>query len=201
MRSEPLAVRLALTLVMILFIAQWCVSVLGISRIDLLVVVTFAWATTTARRLVGTVPDEPRLVPGRRLDFLMSAAGGQIMWIVLPLAHRAEPDAWFWRPLALGPEASAGGALLLLGCALYPFLRRLVLRHERGSHSSLSAGDLDAPLLCFSLFLVSGSLIFAGVALASMAAMLLQAFRAPASEPAACWWGQAIPTRSPKLSH
>ena len=201
MRSESLAARLALTLVMTFAIAHWCGSVLGISRVDLLVVVSFAWTSTAMRRLMSAEPDEPRLVPGRRLEFLMSAAGGQILWVVLPVVHRADPDAWFWRPLAITTEASAAGAILALGCALYPFLRRLVLRHERGSHASLSTGDLDAPLLCFSLFLVSGSLIFAGVALASMAAMLLRAFRAPVSEPAAFWWGQAIPTRSPKLSH
>jgi hypothetical protein len=190
MRREPFVARLAQSLVITFAIAQWCVSVLGIARMDLVVLITFAWAAATARRLVGPAPQGPFLVPGRRVEVLVSALGGQVMWILLPVLRRAEPEGWIWQPLPIGAAASAAGALVLVGCALYPFFKFFVL--GRGPRTSASAPELDAPLLCFGLFLVSGSLVFAGVAIATVAAMSLQVFRAGTLEPA------SAPPRTPQ---
>jgi len=181
MHREPFVARLAQSLVITVFIAHWCVSVLGIARTDMLVVVTVAWAAATARRLVGPAPHGPLFVPGRRFEVAMSALGGQVMWLLLPVLRRADPEGWIWQPVPIGAEASAVGALVLVGCALFPFFNFFVW--GRGPRTSPSAATLDAPLLCFGLFLVSGSLVFAGVAFATIAAMALQVFRGCMLEP------------------
>ncbi len=103
MHREPFVARLAQSLVITVFIAHWCVSVLGIARTDMLVVVTVAWAAATARRLVGPAPHGPLFVPGRRFEVAMSALGGQVMWLLLPVLRRADPEGWI---LAAGAHRS-----------------------------------------------------------------------------------------------
>lgn len=176
MRPEPFVARLAQSLVITLAISHWCVSVIGIARMDLAVVVTFAWAAATARRLMDAGPAGPLLMPGRRVEIVMSALGGQVLWILLPMLRRANPDGWMWEPVPIEAEAAVAGAVVLVGYILYPFFRRLAL--AQGLEIGPSAPELDAPLLCFGFFLVSGSLVFAGIAFATIAALSFQVFGA-----------------------
>jgi hypothetical protein len=96
---------------------------------------------------------------------IVSALGGQILWVVLPYVQLSDPNAWFCATLAIPPMYVAVSGVVAVSWALHPFLMELL-----GRHASPHDSDLDAPVLYCSFFLLSGNLVFAASAFASLVA-------------------------------
>ena len=96
---------------------------------------------------------------------IVSALGGQILWIVLPYVQLSDPNAWFCATLAIPPTYVAVSGVVAVSWSLHPFVMGLLGRQASPHHS-----DLDAPVLYCSFFLLSGNLVFAASAYASVVA-------------------------------
>jgi len=86
---------------------------------------------------------------------------------VLPYVQLSDPNAWFCAALAIPPMYVAVSGVVAVSWALRPFLMELLGRRASRHHS-----DLDAPVLYCSFFLLSGNLVFAASAFASLVAFL-----------------------------
>ena len=158
-----LAVKMMPTVIVTFAIAQWVSRVLGTARLETMVI-AFAWATATGHQLLISRPMERAQGFRWSLDTVLSALGGQILWVVLPCVQFAYPDAWFCAPLTIPPTLVATGMVAAVCWPLHPFVMRLRAWHASARHS-----EFDAPVLYCSFFLLSGNLVFAASAYASVA--------------------------------
>lgn len=163
MRSR-LAVKMMPSVIMTFAIAQWISGVLGAARLETMVI-AFVWTIATARQFM-TSRRSGQLQKFRwSLSMIFSALGGQILWVVLPCVQLSDPSAWFCATLAIPPMYVAVSGVVAVSWALHPFLMGLLGRQASPHHS-----DLDAPVLYCTFFLLSGNLVFAASAYASVVA-------------------------------
>jgi hypothetical protein len=163
MRSR-LAVKMMPSVIMTFAIAQWISGVLGAARLETMVI-AFVWTIATARQFM-TSRRSGQLQKFRwSLSMIFSALGGQILWVVLPCVQLSDPSAWFCATLAIPPMYVAVSGVVAVSWALHPFLMGLLGRQASPHHA-----DLDAPVLYCTFFLLSGNLVFAASAYASVVA-------------------------------
>jgi hypothetical protein len=161
-----LAVKMMPTVLMTFAIAQWVAAVLGVARLETMVI-TFAWTIATGHQFI-TARRADQLQKFRwSPNTILSALGGQILWVVLPCIQLADPNAWFCATLAIPPMVVAASGAVALYWSLHPLAMRMLGRQASPHHS-----DLDAPVLYCSFFLLSGNLVFAASAYASVVAFL-----------------------------
>ena len=163
MRSR-LAVKMMPSVIMTFGIAQWVSGVLGAARLETMVI-AFVWTIATGRQFM-TSRRAGQLQKFRwSLSMILSALGGQILWVVLPCVQLSDPNAWFCATLAIPPMYVAVSGVVAVSWSLHPFVMGLLGRQASPHHS-----DLDAPVLYCSFFLLSGNLVFAASAYASVVA-------------------------------
>ena len=161
-----LAVKMMPSVIMTFAIAQWISGVLGDARPETMVI-AFAWTLATGRQFI-TSHRAGQLQKFRwSPDAILSALGGQILWVVLPCVQLAEPKAWFCATLTVPSMIVAVSAVVAVAWSMHPLLMRSLRRDASPSHS-----ELDAPVLYCSFFLLSGNLVFAAAAYASVVAFL-----------------------------
>lgn len=163
-----LAVKMMPTVLMTFAIAQWVSAVLGVARLETMVI-TFAWTIATGHQFM-TARRADQLQKFRWSPHtIVSALGGQILWVALPCVQLSDPNAWFCATLAIPPMYVAVSAVVAISWALHPFVIGLLGRGQASPQSS----DLDAPVLYCSFFLLSGNLVFAASACASVVALFV----------------------------
>jgi len=163
MRSR-LAVKTMPSVIMTFAIASWISGVLGAARLETMVI-AFVWTIATARQFI-TSRRAGQLQKFRwSCDTILSALGGQILWVVLPCVQFAHPNAWFCATLTIPPTIVAASGAVAVYWSLHPLVIGLLGRQASPHHS-----DLDAPVLYCSFFLLSGNLVFAASASASVVA-------------------------------
>lgn len=147
-------------------IAQWCLVMLGTARLQT-VLIAFAWAAVTGHQFVTSRRIEQVKSFRWSPDAILSALGGQILWVVLPLVQFSQPDAWYCVPVTIPPALIAMGAMVALCWPLRPFVMRRL-----APDVSARCLELDAPVLYGSFFLLSGNLVFAAAVYASVVLLL-----------------------------
>jgi hypothetical protein len=163
MRSR-LAVKMMPSVIMTFGIAQWISGVLGAARLETMVI-AFVWTIATGRQFM-TSRRAGQLQKFRwSLSMILSALGGQILWVVMPCVQLSDPNAWYCATLAIPPMYVAVSAVVAVSWSLHPFVMGLL-----GRQASPHQSDLDAPVLYCSFFLLSGNLVFAASACASVVA-------------------------------
>jgi len=160
-----LVMKMVPCLVVTLIIARWNGALLGTARLQT-IVITFAWAAAVVHQFLTPRPTEP-VEQLSSLDLILSALGGQILWVLLPLIQLGHPGAWYSVLLTIPSALSATGAIL----ALYWTLNRFVMR-LRTQSATARCSEFDGPVLYGSFFLLSGHPIFAAGACASVIALL-----------------------------
>jgi hypothetical protein len=165
-RSQRLSLpaRLSRAVVVTVAILSWCSYMVGPDRLPVVLLLTFAWASMTARQAMAERASEA--AAGRAADAMLSLAGGQLLWGLAPALRSVNPEGWFWLPVALPPVLAVAGALLTIGWTLHPFVAGP--RPLHGAQHASAEGALDTPVLGVSFFLVSGQLVFAMVACVSV---------------------------------
>ncbi len=156
-----LTVKMMPSVIMTFAIAQWVSGVLGAARLETMVI-AFAWTIATGRQFMTSRPGELQKFRWS-VDAVLSALGGQILWVVLPCVQFAYPDAWFCAPLTIPPTLAATGMVVAVCWPLHPFVMRL-----QAWLASAQRSEFDAPVLYCSFFLLSGNLVFAASAYASV---------------------------------
>jgi len=165
MRSR-LAVKTMPSVIMTFAIASWISGVLGAARLETMVI-AFVWTLATARQFI-TSRRAGQLQKFRwSRDTILSALGGQILWVVLPCVQFADPNAWFCATLTIHPTIVAASGAVAVYWSLHPLVMGLLGRRASSRHS-----ELDAPVLYCSFFLLSGNLVFAASAYASLVGFL-----------------------------
>jgi hypothetical protein len=163
MRSR-LAVKMMPAVIMTFAIAQWISGVLGAARLETMVI-AFVWTIATARQFM-TSRRAGQLQKFRwSLSTILSALGGQILWVVIPCVQLSDPNAWYCATLAIPPMYVVVSGVVAVSWSLHPFVMGLLRRQ-----ASPDLSDLDAPMLYCSFFLLSGNLVFAASACASIVA-------------------------------
>jgi len=176
MQSRLVAQMMPCTVVTLL-IAQWNGALLGTAKLET-VVITVAWAAAVVHQFLTSRRREPVQRFRWSLDLILSALGGQVLWVVLPWLQFANPDAWYSVQLTIPPTLTATGAIVALCWPLQPFVMRVRARHASARHS-----EFDAPALYGSFFLLSGNLIFAVGAYASVVTLLARRMKWPKTRP------------------
>jgi hypothetical protein len=128
--TRRLALRptdLIVLVVVVGFVVPVASDLLGIRDPRAIVVLAVCWASAALRRLIAWRTGQWR--PRRFLqDGGGRAAAGAIIvlgfapWFVLPLLQGYSPHSPLWGPISLPPWLRAGGAVLLLGGVIRPFL-------------------------------------------------------------------------------
>src|SRR6478672_4158522 len=145
MRSR-LAVKTMPSVIMTFAIASWISGVLGAARLETMVI-AFVWTIATARQFI-TSRHAGQLQKFRwSRDTVLSALGGQILWVVLPCIQLSDPNAWFCATLAIPPMYVAVSGVVAISWSLHPFVMGLLGRQASPYHT-----DLDAPVLYCSFF-------------------------------------------------
>ncbi len=161
-----LAVKMMPSVIMTFAIAQWVSAVLGAARPETMVI-AFAWTIATGRQFM-TSRRAGELQKFRwSADAILSTLGGQIVWVVLPSIQVGHPNAWFCATLTTTPMIVAVSGVVAVYWSLHPLVMGLLGRQASPHHS-----DLDAPVLYCAFFLLSGNLVFAASAYASVTAFL-----------------------------
>jgi hypothetical protein len=163
-RRSRLAVKMMPSVIMTFGIAQWISGVLGAARLETMVI-AFVWTIATGRQFM-TSRRAGQLQKFRwSPSTILSVLGGQLLWVVLPCVQLSDPNAWFCATLAIPPMYVAVSGVVAVSWSLHPFLMGLFGRQASADHS-----DLDGPVLYCSFFLLSGNLVFAASAYASVMA-------------------------------
>src|SRR6266516_4290132 len=151
--------------IMTFAIAQWCGVVMGTARLQT-VLIAFAWAAVTGHQLVTSRREQVQRFHWSP-DVILSALGGQMLWVALPLVQLAHPDAWYCVPVTIPPSLIAMGAVVALCLPVRPFVMRRQAPDVSARHM-----EFDAPVLYGSFFLLSGNLVFAAAVYASVVILL-----------------------------
>lgn len=179
-----LLMKMVPCMVVTLVIAQWNGALLGTASLQT-IVITFAWAAAVVHQFLASRPTEPVQRFSRSPDLIVSALGGQILWVLLPLVQLAHPGAWYSVLLTIPSALTATGAILALYWTLHPFVMGLRTRNATARRS-----EFDGPVLYGSFFLLSGHLIFAAGACASVISLL--ASRIKWAEVTREWFGCGV---------
>jgi hypothetical protein len=163
MRSR-LAVKMMPAVIMTFAIAQWISGVLGAARLETMVI-AFVWTIATARQFMTSRRAGQFQKFRWSLSTILSALGGQILWVVIPCVQLSDPNAWYCATLAIPPMYVVVSGVVAVSWSLHPFVMGLLRRQ-----ASPDLSDLDAPMLYCSFFLLSGNLVFAASACASIVA-------------------------------
>ncbi len=161
-----LAIKTMPAAIMTFALAQWVSAVLGAPRLETMVI-AFAWTIATGHQFI-TARRADQLQKFRwSPNTILSALGGQILWVVLPCVQLADPNAWFSTTMTIAPMIVAVSGAVAVAWSLHPLVMRLL-----GRQASLHQSGLDGPVLYCSFFLLSGNLVFAASAYASVVAFL-----------------------------
>lgn len=185
-RPSMSAVRSRLVLQMMpsaivtLAIAKWCGAMLGTASLQTFVI-AFAWAAVAGHQLVTSRRAEQVQGFHWSLDMILSALGGQILWVVMPWVQFTHPDAWYFVPVTIPSALVATGAIVALWLPLRPFVMRRLAPAASTRHS-----EFDAAVLYGSFFLLSGHLVFAAAVYASVVTLLARRVK----------WDELTPTLS-----
>ena len=163
----PLPARLIRLLLVTFSVAQFCRVFAGTAPRPALVVMTFAWASIIASQLTdadrGGAAAEGLWPADTALGFL----SGQLLWAA-PLARVVAPEHWFWLPIQVPSALTAAALVAIVCCPLRPFWNRVV--GQRGA--LMVSRDFDLAILCSGFFMLSGSLVFAVGAAASLTTVI-----------------------------
>jgi hypothetical protein len=165
-----LAVKMMPVAVMTFALTQWVSAMLGALRLETMVI-TFAWTVATAHQFMTSRRADQLQKFRWSPDTIVSALSGQILWVVLPCVQLANPGAWFSATMTTPPMIVAVSGVVAVAWSMRPLVMRLLGRHT-SSHQS----QLDASVLYCSFFLLSGNLVFAASAYASVVAFLAGRF-------------------------
>jgi hypothetical protein len=161
-----LAVKMMPVAVMTFALAQWVSAMLGALRLETMVI-AFAWTIATGHQfMTSRRADQLQKFHWSR-DAILSALGGQILWVVMPCVQVADPNAWFCATMTTPPMIVALSGVVAVAWSLRPLVMGLLGRQASPHHSGL-----DAPVLYCSFFLLSGNLVFAASAYAAIVGLL-----------------------------
>jgi hypothetical protein len=167
---SSLAVKMMPVAITTFALAQWVSAMLGALRLETMVI-TFTWTIATCHQFM-TARRADQLQKFRwSSDTIVSALSGQILWVVLPCVQLANPSAWFSATMTTPPMIGAVSGVVAVAWSMRPLVMRLLGRHAAPLHSQLDAG-----VLYCTFFLLSGNLVFASSAYASVVALLAGRF-------------------------
>jgi hypothetical protein len=164
-----LAVKMMPVAVMTFALAQWVSAMLGL-RLETMVI-TFAWTIATGHQFMTSRRADQLQKFRWSPDTIVSALSGQIIWVVLPGVQLANPSAWFCATMTIPPMIVAVSGAVAVAWSLRPLVMRL-----HGRHAAPHLSQLNAPVLYCTFFLLSGNLVFAASAYASVVAFFAARF-------------------------
>jgi hypothetical protein len=164
-----LAVKMMPVAVMTFALAQWVSAMLGL-RLETMVI-TFAWTIATGHQFMTSRRADQLQKFRWSPDTIVSALSGQILWVVLPGVQLANPSAWFCATMTIPPMIVAVSGAVAVAWSLRPLVMRLL-----GRHAAPHLSQLNAPVLYCTFFLLSGNLVFAASAYASVVAFFAARF-------------------------
>jgi hypothetical protein len=164
-----LAVKMMPVAVMTFALAQWVSAMLGL-RLETMVI-TFAWTIATGHQFMTSRRADQLQKFRWSPDTIVSALSGQIIWVVLPGVQLANPSAWFCATMTIPPMIVAVSGAVAVAWSLRPLVMRLL-----GRHAAPHLSQLNAPVLYCTFFLLSGNLVFAASAYASVVAFFAARF-------------------------
>jgi hypothetical protein len=164
-----LAVKMMPVAVMTFALAQWVSAMLGL-RLETMVI-TFAWTIATGHQFMTSRRADQLQRFRWSPDTIVSALSGQILWVVLPGVQLANPSAWFCATMTIPPMIVAVSGAVAVAWSLRPLVMRLL-----GRHAAPHLSQLNAPVLYCTFFLLSGNLVFAASAYASVVAFFVARF-------------------------
>ena len=164
-----LAVKMMPVAVMTFALAQWVSAMLGL-RLETMVI-TFAWTIATGHQFMTSRRADQLQKFRWSPDTIVSALSGQIIWVVLPGVQLANPSAWFCATMTIPPMIVAVSGAVAVAWSLRPLVMRLL-----GRHAAPYLSQLNAPVLYCTFFLLSGNLVFAASAYASVVAFFAARF-------------------------
>ena len=172
----PLPARLIRSLLVTFSVAQFCRLFAGAAPPLALLVMTFAWASTIASQLAER--DKAGAGGGGlwSADAALGFLSGQLLWAA-PLFRVLAPDHWFWAPIQTPATLSAVALAATVCCPLLPLWNRVVGQ----SRTWRLSREFDLPILCSGFFVLSGSLVFAVGAVASLSTVIASRFALPAT--------------------
>ena len=163
----PLVARLIRSLLVTFAVAGFCRLFAGHSPRLALIVMTFAWAGMIAGQLAEGDQSEAAGPAFWSADAVLGFVSGQLLWAA-PLFRFLAPDHWFWAPIQTSAALTAVALVATVCCPLLPFWNRALRQHR----AWMVARDFDLPILCSGFFLLSGSLVFAVGAAASLSTLV-----------------------------
>jgi hypothetical protein len=171
----PLFARLIRSLLVTFAVAQFCRLFAGAAPLLALLVMTFAWASTIASQLA----EGDKAGAGGGLwsaDTALGFLSGQLLWAA-PLVRVLAPDHWFWTPIQTPATLTAVALAATVCCPLLPLWNRVVGQ----SRTWMLSREFDLPILCSGFFVLSGSLVFAVGAVASLSTVIASRVALPAT--------------------
>ena len=104
-------------------VAQWVSAVLGAPRLETMVI-ALAWTIATGHQFI-TARRADQLQEFRwSPNAILSALGGQILWVVLPYVQLADPNAWFCATMTIAPMMIAVSSAVAVAWSLHPLVMR-----------------------------------------------------------------------------
>ena len=163
----PLFARLIRSLLVTFAVAQFCRLFAGGAPLLALLVMTFAWASTIASQLAEGDKGGGAGSGLWSLDAALGFLSGQLLWAA-PLLRVLAPDHLLWVPIHTPAMLSTVALTATVCCPMLPLWNRLV-----GERRTLTLSrEFDLPILCSAFFVLSGSLVFAVGAVASLATLI-----------------------------
>ena len=173
----PLVARLIRSLLVTFAVAGFCRLFAGHSPRVALIVMTFAWAGMIAGQLAEGDQSEAAGQAFWSADAVLGFVSGQLLWAA-PLFRFLAPDNWFWAPIQTPAALAAAALVATVCCPLLPFWNRAVGQRR----AWMVSRDFDLPILCTGFFLLSGSLVFALGAAASLSTLIAARLAAATTE-------------------
>ena len=175
--SSPLFARLIRSLLVTLAVAGFCRLFAGHAPRVALIVMTFAWAGMITGQLAEGDHSEEAAPAFWSADAVLGFVSGQLLWAA-PLFRFLASDHWFWAPIQTPAALTALALVATSCCPLLPFWNRAVGQRP----AWMLARDFDLPILCSGFFLLSGSLVFAVGAAASLSTLIAARLAADATD-------------------
>jgi hypothetical protein len=163
----PLPARLIRSLLVTFSVAQFCRLFAGAAPLPALLVMTFGWAITIASQLAEGDRTGAAGAESWSADAALGFLSGQLLWAA-PMVRVMAPDHWFWAPIQTPATLTTVALAATVCCPLLPLWNRVVGE----SRTWMLSREFDLPILCSGFFLLSGSLVFAIGAAASLSTVL-----------------------------
>ena len=166
-----LAVKMMPVAVMTFALAQWVSPCPGALRLETMVI-TFAWTIATGHQFMTSRCADQLQKFRWSPETIVSALSGQILWVVLPWVQLANPSADFFPANHDYPADDCRSERCRRGgLVVTPAATRLCWRTRRSASFTIERASLDC-----TFFLLSGNLVFAASAYASVVAFFAARF-------------------------